>query len=135
MEMKALRSSVSASAWRMSALSNGGELWLMMMLMLTLFDATTHTAFGACGLDVLEQRDRDLGRERHVERSGDESQNGGRAIRNDGDSMPSRWRQALLSSSRDCGPADRFVGLELDEFEGPVPIGCTRISPGETWQG
>src|ERR1700722_6258530 len=49
-EMNALRSSASASARRMSRLSNGGEDELMMMLVETLFGSTTHTAFGACDL-------------------------------------------------------------------------------------
>src|SRR3990170_3493347 len=49
-EMKALRSSVSAIARRISRLSNGGEDELTMMLVLTLLGSTTHTAFGACDL-------------------------------------------------------------------------------------
>jgi hypothetical protein len=47
METNALRSSASASARRMSRLSNGAEDELMMMLVATLFGSTTHTAFGA----------------------------------------------------------------------------------------
>src|SRR6202166_378872 len=46
-EMNALRSSASASARRMSRLSNGGDDELMMMLVETLFGSTTQTAFGA----------------------------------------------------------------------------------------
>ena len=44
---KALRSSVSAMALRMSTLLNGGESRLTMRLVLTLVGATTQTAFGA----------------------------------------------------------------------------------------
>src|SRR6202022_50281 len=46
----ALRSSASAIARRISRLSKGGEEALTMMLVLTLFGSTTHTAFGACAL-------------------------------------------------------------------------------------
>src|ERR1700736_6959105 len=52
-EMNALRSSASASARRMSRLSNGGEDELTMMLVETLIGSTTHTAFGACDLTSL----------------------------------------------------------------------------------
>ena len=52
-EMKALRSSASASARRMSRLSNGGEDELTMMLVETLFGSTTQTAFGACDFTSL----------------------------------------------------------------------------------
>ena len=51
--MNALRSSASASARRMSRLSNGGEDELTMMLVETLFGSTTQTAFGACVLTSL----------------------------------------------------------------------------------
>ena len=51
--MKALRSSASAIARRMSRLSNGGEDELTMMLVETLIGSTTHTAFGACVLTSL----------------------------------------------------------------------------------
>src|SRR3981081_4162724 len=49
-EMNALRSSASASARRISRLSNGGEDELMMVVVETLFGSTTQTAFGACDL-------------------------------------------------------------------------------------
>src|SRR3954471_12921739 len=49
----ALRSSVSASARRISRLSNGGEDELTMMLVETLIGSTTHTAFGAWFLTSL----------------------------------------------------------------------------------
>ena len=48
--MNALRSSASASARRISRLSNGGADELTMMLVETLFGSTTQTAFGACDL-------------------------------------------------------------------------------------
>ena len=48
--MNALRSSASAIARRISGLSNGGEVELTMMLVVTLVGATTQTAFGACVL-------------------------------------------------------------------------------------
>ena len=51
--MNALRSSASASAWRISGLSNGGDDELTMMLVLTLFGATTHIAVGSCALTSL----------------------------------------------------------------------------------
>ena len=52
-EMNALRSSAIAIARRISRLSNGGDVELTMMLVLTLFGATTHMAFGACVLTSL----------------------------------------------------------------------------------
>ena len=115
--MNALRSSASASARRISRLSNGGEDELTMMLVETLFGSTTHTAFGACDLDVLQQRDRHLGRERHVELAGDEAEDRGRAVRDDGEFDAVEMRQALLQVIGVAGQLDRFVGLELDELE------------------
>ena len=52
-EIKALRSSASAIARRISGLSNGGAVELTMMLVLTLIGATTQTAFGAWVLTSL----------------------------------------------------------------------------------
>src|SRR5258708_38064255 len=52
-EMKALRSSDSAKARRMSRLSNGGEDELTVILVETVFGSTTQTAFGACVLTSL----------------------------------------------------------------------------------
>src|SRR4051795_10704007 len=49
-EMKALRSSDSAIARRMSILSNGGADELTMILVATLLGSTTQMAFGACDL-------------------------------------------------------------------------------------
>src|SRR5258708_37207812 len=49
-EMKALQSSDSAKARRMSRLSNGGEDELTLILVETLFGSTTQTAFGSCVL-------------------------------------------------------------------------------------
>ena len=115
--MKALRSSASAIARRISGLSNGGDVELTMMLVLTLVGATTQTAFGACVLTSLSSGIDHLGRKRHVELAGDEGENGGRAVRDDGELDAVEMRQALLPVIRVAGELDQFVGLELDELE------------------
>ena len=68
-------------------------------------------------LDVLQQRDRHLGRKRHVELAGDEGENRGRAIRDDGELDAVEMRQALFPVVRVARQLDQFVGLELDELE------------------
>ena len=72
--MKALRSSVSASARRISGLSNGGLSRLMIRLALTLVGAQLADRLRRLRLDVLQQRHGDVGREGHVELAGDEGQ-------------------------------------------------------------
>ena len=68
-------------------------------------------------LDVLEQRDRHLGRKRHVELAGNKAENGRRAVGDDGEFDAVEMRQALLPVVRIAGDLDGFVGLELDELE------------------
>ena len=116
-ETKALRSSASAIARRISRLSNGGEDELTMMLVETLIGSIDAHRLRRLVLDVLEQRDRDFGRERHVELAGNKSENGRRAVGDDGELDAVEMRQALLPVVRIAGDLDRFVGLELDEFE------------------
>ena len=87
------------------------------------------------GLDVLEQRDRDVGAERHVELAGHERQDARRAVL---DHLPVDAVEVGLALLPVVGVAhelDRVAALELDELEGPVPIGLVRMSLVETWQG
>jgi hypothetical protein len=100
-----------------------------------LFGSTTQTAFGACDLDVLQQRDRHLGREGHVELAGDEAEDRGRAVGDDGELDAVEIGQALLPVVGVLDELDRLVGLELDELERAGADGLVRMSPGETWQG
>ena len=88
-----------------------------MMLVVTLIGSTTQTAFGACDLTSLSSGIDHLGRERHVELAGDEGENGGRAVGDDGELDAVEMRQALLPVIGILGELDRFVGLELDELE------------------
>ena len=67
--------------------------------------------------DVLQQRDRHLGREGHVELAGDEGEDRGRAVRDDGEFDAVEIGQALLPVVGVAGQLDQFVGLELHEFE------------------
>ena len=71
----------------------------------------------APGLDVLQERNRHLGRERHVELARDESKDRGRAVRDDGELYTVEMRQALLEVILVAHQLDRFIGFELDEFE------------------
>ena len=81
--MKALRSSASAIALRIFGLLNGGGLGLTIRLVETLVGASSQMAFGACDVDVLEQRHGDVGDERHVELAGHEGQHARRAVVDD----------------------------------------------------
>jgi len=72
---------------------------------------------GCLRLDVLEKRYRHFSRKRHVEFSGNESENGGRTIGYDGEFDAVEIRQALLPIIRIADELDRLVGLEFNEFE------------------
>ena len=70
-------------------------------------------------LDVLEQRDRHVGRERHVELAGHERQDAGRAVL---DHLPVDAVEiglALLPVVRVAHELHRLAALELDELERP----------------
>ena len=75
-------------------------------------------------LHVLQQRDRDLGREGHVELAGDEAEDRGRAVRDDRVLDAVEIGQALLPVVRILHELDRLVLLQLDELERP---GADRI--------
>ena len=115
--MNALRSSASASARRMSRLSNGGDGRIDDDVGRDVVRLDHANRVRRLRLDVLEQRDRHFGRERHVELAGDEAEDRGRAVRDDGEFDAVEMRQALLEVVRVLRELDRFVGLELDELE------------------
>src|SRR4051794_33330523 len=135
MEMKALRSRASASARRMSGLSNGGEDELTMMLVLTLSGSITQIAFGACDLTSFTS-----GIVTSVGKvmSNFPATNARTAVDRFEmmvNSMPSRCgRSFFQQSGLRVSLIDSLV-LNSTNLNGPVPIGCVRISPGETWQG
>ena len=68
-------------------------------------------------LHVLQQRDRDFGRERDVELAGDEAEDRGRAVREDRVFDAVEIGQALLPVVRVLHELDRLVLLQLDELE------------------
>src|SRR5882672_3354423 len=72
---------------------------------------------GRLRLDVLEKWNRYLGRKRHIELSGNKSQNSRRTIWYDGELDAVEIRQALFPVVRIAGELDRFVGLEFNELE------------------
>ena len=79
---------------------------------------------GRLRLHVLQQRDRDLGREGDVELAGDEAEDRGRAVRHDRVFDAVEIGQALLPVVRVLRQLDRLVLLQLDELERP---GADRI--------
>jgi hypothetical protein len=100
----------------MSRLSNGGADELTMMLVDV--DRLDHAhRLRRLLLHVLEQRDRDFGRKRHVELAGNKAENGSRSVGDDREFDAVEMRQALFPVVRIAGDLDGFVGLELDEFE------------------
>src|SRR6476659_2533077 len=134
-EMKALRSSASASARRMSRLSNGGADELMMMLVETLFGSTTHIAVGSCDLTSLSSGiDTSVGKVM----SNLPEMNPRIAVERLGmmvNSMPSRCGRRFLKYLWLRTSLMDSLALNSTNLNGPLPRGGVRISAGETWQG
>jgi hypothetical protein len=86
-------------------------------------------------LDVLQERDHDFVRKGQVELAGDEGEDRGRAVGDDRvfDAVEIGTPRFPIIGVAD--ELDPFVRLESTNLNGPVPIGCCRISRGETWQG
>ena len=115
--MKALRSSDSASARRTSRLSKGGGARIDDDVGGDVERRDHADGVRRLLLDVLDQRDRDLGREGDVELAGDKGKDRGRAIGDDRVFDAVEIGQALLPVVGVLGQLDQFIGLELDELE------------------
>ena len=124
--MKALRSSVSASARRIFGIVERRRLAVDDQVHADAALAHGADRLGRVVPDVLQQRHRDVGGEGHVELAGDERQHARRAVGHDGELDAVEIGQALLPVVGVLHQLDALVHLELGELE---RAGADRLAP------
>ena len=126
MVLKALRSSASDIAFRMSGLSNGGLTRLTIRLICVPVVIISQIAFGARALMSFSKGNADVGGEGDVVLAGRESQHPRGAVVDGPHRDLVEIGTVLLEVIGIAHEADRFAALEFDEFERP---GADRFGP------